>query len=158
MNLYKYNLYNGLRTTDEYLWLYNENMNWGTGDVPPGLEAATRDVKALIDAGQPLGFEMDASLAKARGAFDRKIEYWGRITDETDAPIAGASVISGISDQDGGESGCGVYNINSFGCTVPYGWSGVFTPVLKGYRFEPESIVIENTAKAEGLRFVAIKE
>ena len=158
MNLYKYNLYNGLRTTNEYLWLYNENMNWGTGDVPPGLEAATRDVKALIDAGQPLGFEMDASLAKARGAFDRKIEYWGRITAENDVPVAGAAIISGISDQDGGESGCGVYNINSFGCTVPYGWSGVFTPVLKGYRFEPESIVIENTAKAEGLRFVAIKE
>ena len=54
-----------------------------------------------------------------------------------DAPVAGATVISGISDDLGGESGCGMYNINDFGCTVPYGWSGVFTPQLDGYRFEP---------------------
>lgn len=158
MNLYKYNLYHGLRTTDEYLWLYNENMNWGTGDVPPGLESATREVKALIDAGQPLGFEMDASIAKARVEFDRKIEYWGQITDEKDAPVAGAAVLSGISADDGSESGCGIYNINSFGCTVPFGWSGVFTPVLEGYRFEPETFVITKAEKAKGLRFVAIKQ
>ena len=158
MNLYKYNLYHGLRTTDEYLWLYNENMNWGLGDIPPGVEAATREVKALIEAGKPLGFDMDTSLATARIEFDRKIEYWGRITDENDAPMAGASVISGISDEDGGESGCGIYNINSFGCTVPFGWSGVFTPVLDGYRFEPDSIVITKAAKAQGLFFTAFKQ
>ena len=158
MNLYKYNLYHGLRTADEYLWMYNENMNWGTGDTPVGIEAATRDVMALIDAGKPLGFDMDAIIAKARVEFVRKIEYWGQITDINDAPISGASVLSGISDDQGGESGCGMYNINSFGCTVPYGWSGVFTPKLDGYRFEPPKIMIDNATNAEGLRFIAIPQ
>lgn len=158
MNLYKYNLYNGLRTADEYLWLYNENMNWATGDVPAGLLAATREVKALINAGKPLGIDMDASIARARIEFDRKVEFWGRISDEADAPIAGASVLSGISADDGSESGCGIYNVNEFGCTVPFGWDGTLTPVLEGYRFEPATIVIKNAAKAEGLRFTAIRQ
>ena len=158
MNLYKYNLYNGLRTADEYLWLYNENMNWATGDVPAGLLAATREVKALINAGKPLGIDMDASIARARTEFDRKVEFWGRISDEADAPIAGASVLSGISADDGSESGCGIYNVNEFGCTVPFGWDGTLTPVLEGYRFEPATIVIKNAAKAEGLRFTAIRQ
>ena len=92
MNLYKYNLYNGLRTTDEYLWLYTEKMTWGTGDIPAGLEAATREVTALIAAGQPLGFDMDASIAKARFEFDRKIDFWGSITDESGAAVESVSV------------------------------------------------------------------
>ena len=158
MALYKYNLYNGLRTADEYLWLYNENMNWGTGDVPAGLLAATREVKALIDTGQPLGFDIDASIARARIEFDRRVEYWGRITDENDAAVGGAAVLSGISADDGSESGCGIYNVNEFGCTVPFGWDGTLTPVLEGYRFEPPTIVIKDAAKAEGLRFIAIPQ
>lgn len=158
MKLYKYNLYNGLRSTEEYLWLYTENMNWGTGDVPADLEAATREVKALVNAGKPLGFDMDASLAKARVEFDRKVDFWGSITDTSGGAVDGASVISGISADDGSESGCGIYNINSFGCTVPFGWSGSFTPVLDGYRFEPQTIKINSAAKAKGLRFTAIKQ
>ena len=158
MALYKYNLYNGLRTADDYLWLYNENMNRGTRDVPAGLEEATQEVTALIAAGKPLGFEMDASIAKERSAFDRRVECWGSITVENDAPIAGASVLSGISADDGSESDCGIYNINSFGCTVPIGWSGVFTPVLEGYRFEPDSIMIDRASQAQGLWFTAIRQ
>ena len=83
---------------------------------------------------------------------------WGRITDTNDAPVAGATVISGISDDLGGESGCGIYNINDFGCTVPYGWSGVFTPKMDSYRFEPPTIVIDTATNAEGLRFIAIPQ
>ena len=79
---------------------------------------------------------------------------WGRITDTNDAPVAGATVISGIFDDLGGESGCGIYNINDFGCTVPYGWSGVFTPKMDSYRFEPPTIVIDTATNAEGLRLL----
>jgi hypothetical protein len=42
--VFESNLFNALRTSDEYVWIYSEQMNWWSGDVPTGLSESVRRV------------------------------------------------------------------------------------------------------------------
>lgn len=42
------NLYNAFKTTDKYVWFYNEKINWWKGQVDPGVAEIIKDVKRQI--------------------------------------------------------------------------------------------------------------
>ncbi|MEG3934347.1 hypothetical protein QT990_24360 [Microcoleus sp. T3_B1] len=62
----EHNTYYALSTTDEYVWCYSEEMNWWKNQVPDGAEEALQSARKKIDSGNPLGFNIEAMLQKAR--------------------------------------------------------------------------------------------
>ena len=48
----EFNLYNALKTSDKYVWFYNERLNWWKGPVDSGLEKIITDVRNKINAEQ----------------------------------------------------------------------------------------------------------
>jgi hypothetical protein len=62
---FEHNTYWALYTTDEYVWLYSERMNWWTNSTPPGLEAAVLSAREKIADGKPLGFDIKAIISAA---------------------------------------------------------------------------------------------
>jgi hypothetical protein len=62
---FEYNTYWALYSTDEYVWLYSERMNWWKDQTPPGLEEAVLSARRKIEDGQPLGFEIARIITKA---------------------------------------------------------------------------------------------
>jgi len=66
----EHNVYRSLATTDEYVWFYSEGMSWWKGEIPAGVEEAVRSARAKLAAGQPLGFEIENFVARARQARD----------------------------------------------------------------------------------------
>ncbi len=93
-------IYDALATTDEYVWFYNEDMDWwrkpgdaitpSNNDVPPvplgahrpykisptpeALEQAIISARAKYDAGQPLGYDLAPMIkaAKEKQAIEMK--------------------------------------------------------------------------------------
>lgn len=64
---FEHNTYNALRTSDEFVWLYSEKMNWWTNtDLPPGLDQAVRSAKEKLTRHESLGFEVSDLLKKAK--------------------------------------------------------------------------------------------
>ena len=63
---FQHNVYWAMTTTDEFVWLYSEKMNWWQNKVPEGLEEAVRAARASLDAGKPLGYAMDDIVAAAK--------------------------------------------------------------------------------------------
>lgn len=56
---FEHNVYWALRTTDEFVWLYSEKMNWWTNtDLPPGLEQAVINAREAIAQNRGLGFDI----------------------------------------------------------------------------------------------------
>jgi hypothetical protein len=56
----QHNVYHSLRTSDEYVWVWNQYMDWwgskGEGvKIPAGVKEAFVDARAKFDAGQPIG-------------------------------------------------------------------------------------------------------
>jgi len=62
---FEHNTYWALYTTDEYVWLYSERMNWWANQIPPGLEGAVIRAREKIADNKPLGFDMDDIIADA---------------------------------------------------------------------------------------------
>ena len=46
---FRNNLYNAFKTTDKYVWFYNENINWWKGQVDSGVAEIINDVKRQIN-------------------------------------------------------------------------------------------------------------
>jgi hypothetical protein len=64
---FEHNLYHALTTADEYVWVYSENMNWWEDkSVPAGYKEALISAKRKMEAGEPLGFEIEATLRAVR--------------------------------------------------------------------------------------------
>ena len=72
---FEHNAYYALTTADEYIWCYSEDMNWWTGkNVPPGIEEALRAAQRKVEAGEPLGFTIEATLQAARTKLKAKAQ------------------------------------------------------------------------------------
>jgi len=80
LKLLEHNLYYGLKNSDQYLWVYGENVDWWKGKVPDGLEAALVSARDKVNSGQPLGFEVKGFVDDARLEYDRKVDIGGRVT------------------------------------------------------------------------------
>ncbi|CAK8716083.1 hypothetical protein GCAAIG_05495 [Candidatus Electronema halotolerans] len=66
---WEHNVYWALKTTDEYVWLWNERMNWWKEEgMPPGMEQALISAREKIAQQKPLGFEIDEFMDRAQKA------------------------------------------------------------------------------------------
>jgi hypothetical protein len=62
----EHNTYYALQTSDQYVWMYSEYMDWWTGQrVPPYLEEAIRSARRKIAHGEPLGFEVVEAISRS---------------------------------------------------------------------------------------------
>ncbi|HWL51075.1 MAG TPA: carbohydrate-binding family 9-like protein [Chthoniobacteraceae bacterium] len=62
----EHNVYYGLKSADEFVWMYNEKMNWWEGDdIPEGMEEAIRRAKARMAKGVDLDFEIGDMIKAA---------------------------------------------------------------------------------------------
>lgn len=60
------NVYYGLKTSDEFVWMYNEAMNWWEDkEVPEKIEEAISRARARILKGEPLDFDLSDKLKEA---------------------------------------------------------------------------------------------
>ena len=66
LRFFEHNTYYALTTTDEYVWLYSETMNWWTDSVPEGLEAAVISARQKYEQGKPLGYDITDMIKEAR--------------------------------------------------------------------------------------------
>lgn len=64
---YESNVYNSLKYTDEYAWVYNEKINfWNNSNMPSGMIEAQIDAQTRIDNNQDLGFSIDSFINRAK--------------------------------------------------------------------------------------------
>ena len=64
---FEHNVYYALQSSDEFVWLYSEKMNWWKNvDLPPGLLEAVQSARTKLEARKPLGFEMADMLKAAK--------------------------------------------------------------------------------------------
>ena len=67
--LLEHNTYWALYTTDEYVWHYDEQVDWWTGrGVPDGCAEAVRSARRKIEKAEPFDREFDAVVERARTA------------------------------------------------------------------------------------------
>jgi hypothetical protein len=151
LQLIGFNVYQALTHTDEYAWLYSENVNWWTGDIPPGLEEQVRTAKRLAQTDAPLGYEVESFMTEPRTARDTLTTIWGRITDAEGNGLQNAEISSGIPGLNGADGACAVYNIlGDYNCILPRGWSGTITVTLEGRTFDPPLATITDLQEEVG--------
>ncbi len=64
---FEHNMYYALQTSDEYVWLYSEDLNWWTGEkVPEGFLEALESARKKVNEVKPLGFKVEEMLEKAQ--------------------------------------------------------------------------------------------
>ncbi len=103
---FEHNVYYALTTTDEYVWLYSERMNWWTNEnIPPGLEEAVRSARAKVQNHQPLGLDIEPILEAGRerereairaSLIQRSAEI-ARLPEGTPAPTAAYEVVREVN-------------------------------------------------------------
>lgn len=147
----EHNTYQALKNSDEYVWVYNENMDWwgskGKGvQLPNGLKATLKRATQKINQNQPFGLKIEDFLARATTRFNAKIQVAGRITHNGKG-LSEVYLDSGhrIYDTD---SACFYSNPDGyFACTLPPNWTGKIIPALKGFRFDPPEVALKNLSK-----------
>jgi hypothetical protein len=151
MQLFEHNVFHGLRSSDEIVWVYNEQMDWwgskGKGvKLPVGIEAAVNSAVQKIAQKQGLGFSIEASVARANLSYTTKVQVAGRIT--INGKGLGAVMIDAGFTLDGEDTACRYTDPDGyFFCVLPPNWSGKITPALTGYSFKPAVVEVKNLSK-----------
>ncbi|MFM2303545.1 MAG: hypothetical protein RLZZ135_954 [Cyanobacteriota bacterium] len=134
----EHNIYESLKTSDEYVWAYSEHVDWWKGSAPKGLAAAMKRGVDKVQAGKPLGFDMKAVSEKVKKDYERRIFIRGKITKADKGLYQTAAVVeSGYKDLSNKESACTISPEGEYTCELPYGWKGTLTPKLANESFEP---------------------
>ena len=64
---FEHNLYHALRTADEYVWVYSEDMSWWENrKIPPGYTDALSTARRKVETNAPLGFDIETTLRSVR--------------------------------------------------------------------------------------------
>lgn len=64
---FEHNLYHALRTADELVWVYSEDMSWWEDrKIPAGYREAMESARRKHKFGEPLGFEIEPVLRAAQ--------------------------------------------------------------------------------------------
>ena len=64
---FEHNCYWALSSSDRYVWLYSEKMNWWRNEnIPPGLPEAVAAARDKVAAARPLGYDLSAIIGRAR--------------------------------------------------------------------------------------------
>jgi hypothetical protein len=155
LDLLEANLFHAMKSSDEYVWVYNEQMNWWGSNKqapyqPPGLADVLRRVKAKVNDSKPLTVSLEPFLSEATTRFKAKVEIFGRVSTkglgEAGTGLGGVALQSGFT-LNGGDTACQVSRDDGYyACTVPPGWSGRITPMLDKRNFQPPFVEV-NTAK-----------
>jgi hypothetical protein len=149
LQLIQHNAYHALRTTNEYLWVYNENMDYYNNRIPAGLVDNLKEGVRKIKTAQALGFSIKAFVARATLEFDRKISVSGNV--KSSVQNSGVEVRSGFVDEYGDESACVVYNAyGDYDCIFPYGTTVTLRPTLAGKQFTPNQLSFTNLTQNKG--------
>jgi hypothetical protein len=158
----EHNLYHALRTSDEYVRAYNENMDWwntrGKGvQVPDGLERLLTRTAQKISANQALGFDVTNFVARASARFDGKVQVAGRVAQNGQG-IDGVYLDSG-QPVNGGDASCQYSNPDGyFTCILPPNWTGKIVPSKAGLSFNPPEIALNNITTNTEQNFEAIEK
>jgi hypothetical protein len=156
LELLEHNVYYALKHSDEYVWVYSENMNWrDPSTLPDGILRALERAKTRINQGEPVGVDVTAAVAAAQSTFDTVITVWGQIVDTNGDPVSGVTIHSGYTDAAGEESACVVYLDNQVSCVLPLGWEGELRPAVdQAGTFEPATIAAAALQESQGVTFV----
>ena len=147
----EHNTFHALRSSDGYVWVYNENMDWwgskGKGvQLPKGLEAVLKRATQKIKQNRPLGVNVEGFVARASTRFNAKVQVAGRITHNGKG-LGEVYLDSGHAIY-GTDSACFYSNPDGyFACTLPPNWTGKIIPTLKGFRFDPPEVTLNNLSK-----------
>jgi hypothetical protein len=147
----EHNTFHALRSSDEYVWVYNENMDWWNSQgkgvrFPKRLDALLKRVQQKNRNGQALGFSLDSFLPQAIARFEAKVQIAGRITQKNQG-VGEVYLDSGFT-INGTDSACGYSNPDGyFACIVPANWTGKIVPMKKGLRFDPPVLNLKKISK-----------
>ena len=137
LKLLEQNVYLALRSSDEYVWIYSERMNWWTGELPPGVAQAVQRAKRDFLTGTAPEPDVAEPVRVAQKLYSARVTIEGKI-------MAGASGVQGIVMQ-GLESACTPTDYSgSFNCIVPGDWSGRLLPTHAGAIFSPPERTFRN--------------
>lgn len=158
LKLFMHNVFNAARSSDSFVWVYSESINWWAGqDLPTGLEVAMKSALEKVNSGKSLDFEISGFVTPAVAALNSSFHISGKVT-KGKAGAREAVIRSNISDVRGDESACVVYNdLGNFDCVLPQGWSGMLKPTLQGSSFEPPNRVYSNLQQGLGNQDFKVK-
>lgn len=148
LKLLEHNIYHALRTSDQFAWVYSNNMDWWKGQIPANVEDTVRRAKIKVDNSQPLGFGVDQFVAQAKVKFDARVAILGNI-HKNGLGVQGVTM-PGFQNSCPTSSPSGDYQ-----CVFPSGWSGTLAPSLTGSSFNPANRSYSNvTTSQKGQDFV----
>ncbi len=149
----KSNVYNALRTSDNYIWIYSETasrVDWWAGRSPSGAIQAMSSAMQSWITGQLINYDSIISAAEARVLY-----VSGSIKSATGAGADGVTVSA--TNETG--SGDVIYCRTSAGyyiCFIKSGWSGTVKVEKNGTTFVPSSLSFSNvTEKQFNQNFIA---
>jgi hypothetical protein len=152
--LIQHNTYWALRFANEYIWVYNENMNYYNHSdnrgrkvrIPRGLVNAIRDASRKVQSNSGLGYSVSNFVKTTKAEFERRVSISGLVNVLKKHSNSKPLVLSGWNDEYGDESSCVVYNAyGNFDCVFPYGSNVTLRPrlldengdVIKSATFRP---------------------
>jgi hypothetical protein len=140
-NMIARNTYHSLRSSEEFVWVYNENMDWWKpNSVPAGLEAALRRGKQELLEGKPLSNDPESAIQAAEIAFKARVDVGGDLLG-TNGKVPDFGTM---------KPHCATwFNATRWSCTQPNGSSFTVTPRLDGVSFDPPSMTFEKLAKSK---------
>jgi hypothetical protein len=158
----EYATFHALQNSDQYVWVYNEGMDWwgsyGKGiQLPSGLDATLKRVSQKVNRDQALGFNADFA-ASAVLRHNSRVQLTG-IVKQDGRGVGGVLLDAGFL-VNGQDMACQYSQSDGyFSCTIPPNWSGTLTPTLQGYTFKPAVIEFKNvTQQIDNQNFEAIKK
>ena len=139
-NMIAHNVYHGLRSSDEFVWIYGEKVNWWTGQAPAGLDAALRRGQRELLEGKALSNDPATAVKVAEAAYKSRVDVGGdMIGTNGKVPDFGAM-----------QPHCGTwYNASRWSCSQPNGSSFTVTPKLDGVTFDPPAKTFSNLSKSQ---------
>ncbi len=152
----EYNAFHALRTTDEYVWLYNEQVDWwNTLGKGKKLPARYEDLLKRMEQGSAtkaaVGPDVESFAPAARDKHQRKVQINGRVTTngsgEAGKGLGGVAVEAGFIFE-GRDYACQITEGHGYyQCIVPPGWSGRVTPKSPSYQFNPPFFEVSNASR-----------
>jgi hypothetical protein len=139
LNLVTHNIYHGLRSSDEFVWVYGETPDWWKPSLPNGLEAAVARGRSELLAGKPLSNDPTNAVKTAESAYNKRVDVGGELNG------------TGGRTPDFGplKNHCATWsNATRWSCTQAGGSSFTVTPKIDGVTFDPPSMTFEKLTKS----------
>jgi hypothetical protein len=135
--LLQQNVYWALKTSDEYAWVYSQQINWWKQTVAAGIGESVADAKRRFASGNAPPGGIERAVATAKKGLATRVSIDGRITD-------GGTGVQGVTMR-GLEEACSpTDSTGKFQCMLPGNWSGQLQPVRAGISFDPPQRSFQN--------------